>query len=416
MCDFALNEGNRPQCRRCGFVDLVGRHPPHKIHRPCDSTPWFDDYMRIGGRMEFKRQIPKCGCMSRRERMNAIVPGSGDMAADVIDMVTLGKGESLASAVAGMFTPFERPMINIINDQGFGDAVRLTYIVRHIHRYFPEWDVDVTVPPGCETIFNGIAHRAYSRRHENKTDYHISRQIAWPEPEDYLSVYPDSPSTIAEWVIRNLFQVEPIEELCRYEIHPTEEMHDRARRYKEIIGNEFAVLHYRGSSVQQMKNPSEHIFAECARRLLDRGITPVVFDFTGQSGLLEIEGVKNPGAGHPVWDGHHGGNGGQMAAIISQACLFIGIDSGPSHCAGATETPAIVNWMKHHPLHYYSLCPNVTHLVPNGHEGLLHGHSNDERAAGLEYFRRKYDHLTYHHLSESLPLLMEEKLEQLCLV
>jgi hypothetical protein len=395
-------------CRNCGF-DEPNKDPSLAIHRECDVLDLSLTY-----EMAKLPGAARCGgCDGRKQAMNAVIPGSGDLAEKAIDLVTFGQGKKIAAALSRSTEPepVARPALNIINRQGFGDAVRLASIVRHIQHYNPEWEIDVTVPPGCETLFHGVCRQAFSINQDNPNEYSISRQISWPEPYEFNRIYPDSPSTIAEWVVRRVFRLGPVESLCRYEVNPTQEMHDRAAKFKELIGREFVVLHYRGNSVTQNKNPDEKIFADACRRILARGLAPVVLDFTGRSKLLEIPGVWNPGAGHPLWHGHQGGNGGQMVALISAAAGAIGIDSGPGHCMGATITPSLVLWLWHHPLQYYALAPNVTHLIPNTHEKLLYGGSDEEREAGLAYFQSRYRHKLCHNLRSGAAPAVEELLD-----
>jgi hypothetical protein len=90
-----------------------------------------------------------------------------------------------------------------------------------------------------------------------------------------------------------------------------------------------------------------------------------------------------------------------LAALIELATLMIGVDSGPLHVAGATTTPTLGVWLRHHPLHYFGLADNVTHLVPENHAALLRG----DRAAGEAFFRAHYRHQTYRDLDSELRAL-----------
>ncbi len=74
-------------------------------------------------------------------------------------------------------------------------------------------------------------------------------------------------------------------------------------------------------------------------------------------------------------------------AIITQCQAFIGIDSGPGKCAGATDTPSLVVWTGHHPAPFYDPCPNVTHLVPMGYHG-LEPVCHDEKV--IQWFEENY--------------------------
>src|SRR5436305_1747188 len=73
-----------------------------------------------------------------------------------------------------------------------------------------------------------------------------------------------------------------------------------------------------------------------------------------------------------------------LAALIEAATLMIGVDSGPLHLAGATTTPTIGVWTRHHPVHFFDLAGNVTHLVPGDHAQLAAG------GDALRYFAEHY--------------------------
>jgi 2-polyprenyl-3-methyl-5-hydroxy-6-metoxy-1,4-benzoquinol methylase len=77
------------------------------------------------------------------------------------------------------------------------------------------------------------------------------------------------------------------------------------------------------------------------------------------------------------------------------------VDSGPLHVAGATDTPAVAVWTRHHPVHFFDLAANVLHLVPGDHEQLASGRP------ALEYFTRNYRHHVYRQLYVELPAVVE---------
>ena len=79
----------------------------------------------------------------------------------------------------------------------------------------------------------------------------------------------------------------------------------------------------------------------------------------------------------------------------------MGVDSGPLHVAGATATPAVGVWTGHHPVHFFDLGPNVTHLVPGDHARLAAG------PGALRYFEENYRHRVYRQLYVELPAIVE---------
>src|SRR5206468_12527752 len=117
--------------------------------------------------------------------------------------------------------------------------------------------------------------------------------------------------------------------------------------------------------------------------------------------------IHNPDSQAVLW-GHTGtGDAEALAALIELSALMIGVDSGPLHVAGATSTPTIGVWTKHHPLHYFAHAGNVTHLVPEAHADLIRG----ERATGEAYFRDHYRFRTYQDLGAGLLSLVREQLK-----
>lgn len=118
--------------------------------------------------------------------------------------------------------------------------------------------------------------------------------------------------------------------------------------------------------------------------------------------------VKRIGPEVALWQGLGTGDGETLAALIGQVELMVGIDSGPGHVAGATETPTLIAWVRHHPVQYYGLSPNVTHLVPRDHARWIRG----SREAGLKYFEKRYAHrVCGGSWREELPRWVGERLE-----
>ena len=96
-----------------------------------------------------------------------------------------------------------------------------------------------------------------------------------------------------------------------------------------------------------------------------------------------------------------------IAALIAKMDLFVGIDSGPLHVAGATETPSIGVWIRHHPMNFYDLCDNVHHLLRRESRSDIRGLN---KMAAENYFQRRYRHTYYTNLEKALFGLVSEKL------
>jgi FkbM family methyltransferase len=288
---------------------------------------------------------------------------------------------------------------------GFGDAVQLTTVLLHLRELYPHWTMDVAAKLGAHTLFQGLCRRAYTLEQEPLDEpYDVRRTLWWHEPE---ACYADSPSTKAEKCLREVFLIQPREALCRYHIEPGPEARRLAREYTKQLAGRFVLLHYQGNSARRNKNIDERIIHALCEEILRLNFIPVVLDWDGRSGLVDNRRVFCPGVNHPLWRGTGTGDGATIAALAELAAWCVGIDSGPGHVFAATQTPTTIIWTRHHPLHYFGLAENVTHLVPCGHRDLLRG----DREAGAKYFEAKYAFRTYADLERSLVRLAQEMLK-----
>lgn len=89
------------------------------------------------------------------------------------------------------------------------------------------------------------------------------------------------------------------------------------------------------------------------------GFKPVLLDYAGQSPCDYFDMQPLTRADSWVWEGD------VIHELIARAEYFCGIDSGPGHIAGATNTESYVLWTGHHPVFCMDPAPNVTHLVPS---------------------------------------------------
>ena len=79
--------------------------------------------------------------------------------------------------------------------------------------------------------------------------------------------------------------------------------------------------------------------------------------------------------------------------------LFIGIDSGPLHIAGCTNTPTIGVWTHHHPIHFFDFADNVFHMLPR--DARKNIHARDKKSVD-KFFQDKYRHKYYVNLKKEL--------------
>jgi FkbM family methyltransferase len=313
--------------------------------------------------------------------------------------------------------PPERPVNVLIQFRhGLGDAVQLTAVLTHLRHYHPDWHVEVGALVGKHSAFHGQCRRAFAldREHPNLARYDQVLDLAWDECH---ACYADWPSTKVERCLLEVFRLRPVVELCGYVLRPGDSALQAARRYLEKVcnggpsrpGGRFpaVLIHYEGNTSRDRKDIPVEIVRRLCDDIIQAGAVPVILDWDRRSPLPDGERVHCPDVHAELWGGTGTGDAESLAALIEQSALVVGVDSGPLHVAGATTTPTIGVWRGHHPVHFFALADNVTHLVPESHAGLLRG----DRAAGEAFFRTHYRHQEYRDLENALRALVRERLE-----
>lgn len=221
-------------------------------------------------------------------------------------------------------------------DAGLGDSVALTIILQHLQKYRPDWKVGVWVRPGFEAVGNGLCEAVFASEGGMLLgQFDLIYRLDF-YAYDWLP-RSDSPSTPVVNCLRETFGIQPDRELLKYKINPTGSVN--------TVGKRHVLIHHESTGGEpQNKNLTWDQIEPLWKALKEWGYVPFIL-----TGNTEIEV-------------------GAMAAMIRNCSLFVGIDSGPLHVAGATDTPSIGVWTKHHPLAYFDLCPNVMHLIPDDHE------------------------------------------------
>lgn len=261
-----------------------------------------------------------------------------------------------------------RPVLLIKFTHGLGDCVQLQVVLRHLRECWPDWDVDVLIGRGKGAAVRGLCRAVFE---EGAGDppagpYDRVENLGWYEN---YNRDPSLPQTKPTNCLKEVFGITPRLELFRYSFTPTEEQQLAAREYLASVSvggrRKVLILHYQGNTSETRKNlPHEVAAATCtfARRC---GWCVVILDWDGRTPLVDNRHVFNPGAAHPMWGGTGTGDAGMVAALIQQADLFIGVDSGPLHVAvGCPQAPAIGVWLEHSPVQFCDLGEHVTHLVP----------------------------------------------------
>ncbi|MCA9141764.1 MAG: FkbM family methyltransferase [Planctomycetales bacterium] len=297
---------------------------------------------------------------------------------------------------------------------GLGDAIQLTAVLRHLRHYHPDWNVEVAALPGKQTAFVGLCGRSFSFNEKPiPTDrYDQVFDLEWDE---CATCYADYPSTKVERCLTDVFDLAPIPELCRYEMRPREDAVAKAKRYLQQVCKVYpsedgrypvVLIHYQGNTSAEYKDLPHATARMVCEQVIKSGSVPIILDWDNRSPLPDGKRIHNPHVDLDIWGGIGTGDAEVLAALIELSSLMIGVDSGPLHVAGATSTPTIAVWTKHHPLHYFGHADNVTHLVPRKHQELLRG----DLEAGNSYFETHYRYRPYDNLDSELSTTVNDQL------
>jgi ubiquinone/menaquinone biosynthesis C-methylase UbiE len=294
---------------------------------------------------------------------------------------------------------------------GLGDSVQLTSVIQHLRHSCPDWAVDVVSPLGRHSCFFGLVSNSYILDvNRLKNVYDVVYDLVWDESD---VSYKDSPSTKAEKCLRDIFSIEPQVELCSYRINVSSEKKSHVCRHLSEIAslspdsNGLVAIHYEGTTSRERKDMSHYCVNGICERLLSLNYTPLILDWEYSSPLPDGESVFCFDVTHPIWMGYRTGDAEILTALLDSVSLVIAVDSGPQKVAGATKTPTLAVWTGFHPLHYYGLANNVTHLVPFNHEESIRG----DRKSGLTFFNDHYQHIVYQDLEKNMADLVEEHLK-----
>jgi len=291
--------------------------------------------------------------------------------------------------------PNKKEKLLIRFGHGLGDAVQLTAVLQHLRRERPSWWIEVAALIGKQSAARGLADKVYHDR-EPKPDasaYDHVFDLKWQECN---TIYSDSPSTKAARCLRDVFGIAPNPSLMTYTISVgkaaraiAEEYLDKICTKREDGRYKAVVLHYQGNTASHKKDILHDEARSICETIRGCGYTPIILDWDKRSPLPDGKTIFCPALGpYDLWGGIGTGDAERIAALIEQAALFIGVDSGPLHVAGSTRTPSLALWTAHHPIRYFDLADNVLHLLPDDHKNLVGG-------ADLPFFEEHYRHSFY---------------------
>jgi len=204
---------------------------------------------------------------------------------------------------------------------GLGDCVQFTTVLRHLRKHRPNWSIDVAViDEGRASIFAGQCDNVYLLTHKPGDEYTMTFRVRFFEHPRLSKVW---------HCLRTEFNIEPEIDLLRYRL-----------QYEKREPMNQVVLHYQGASSKHNKDLTDGEVKLVIQWLSSLGVKPFVMAWPGGPETKDI------------------------APIIDASRAWVGIDSGPEHVGGATDSPGLIVWTKHHPARFYEPCPNVEHLIP----------------------------------------------------
>lgn len=298
--------------------------------------------------------------------------------------------------------------------RGLGDTVQFIIVIKHIKKHYPDWELFTETTSGKVSCFNGFVSQARNIQESlPHQEYNKIINFNFPEPNSStsdLSAKYNVPATKVTHTIVEDLKVTPDINLYKYEIKIQEQIRRTVKHYMQGIPNKNGIvtIHYRASSSPFNKDIDEREVNRLCDSLIHNGYTPLILDWKG-SGIPDQKRIFHPDKNNSIWNGNQTGDAATIAAIIEQSRLFIGVDSGPLHLAGATQTPSIGYWKFNHPVHFFDIS-NVIHMIPHDH--LKYMKSNNKPITD-DFFQRNYRHRWYasHRRGDSIIETVHEALD-----
>jgi ubiquinone/menaquinone biosynthesis C-methylase UbiE len=287
---------------------------------------------------------------------------------------------------------------------GLGDLIQFSIILRHLAEQQPAQTWDVVCGAGKEYSWTRYERRRFCFQDPcyDRARYSQVVSIDW---DDCRSDVDGLPSTKVYECLTSVVRLEPRQELFRYELLVPKDALDRAAQYLESIcgrgpgqGGRFPVvlIHHQGNSSRMQKDLPSEVVAEVCNFIRGRGKAVAILPTGSTSPLVDQRTVFCPLLGLPLWQDRANGDPQTVAALLQLAEAHVGIDSGPTHVAGALNTPTVCVWTHHHPIRFYDFSPNVLHLVPHNHQRLAPG------PRSLATFQERYRNAIYQNMAPAI--------------
>lgn len=235
-------------------------------------------------------------------------------------------------------------LISLQKGYGLGDAVQMSAVLRHVAAARPDWRIYFRAQEGQHQVGRGIAARTFAFGDDPKESLRYDAEVQILLFDTWANWH-DRPNTRVSSCLHERFGLPWMEEYGRYRVNVSQIVHNWA---VDVIPPKSVAIHYQGDSSKAKKDLTVGQAERVAHQVRCLGRVPYLL-------------------GRHIPKGY---DAEVNCAIISQCEAFVGIDSGPSKCASATDTPALVVWTGHHPAPFHDPAPNTAHLVPAGYHGL----------------------------------------------
>lgn len=263
-------------------------------------------------------------------------------------------------------------LIHLHAGYGLGDAVQVSAVLRHVVAARPHWRIDYQAEEGKHQVGASIVANTFAYGHQpTSKQYDAEVQIVL---YDTWANWRDRPNTRVSSCLHERFGLRWDAAYGRYQVNVPQDIVSEVKwRWSTFMptpsSKPYVALHYKGNSSPERKDLSDSQADIICDHILGLGATPLLLDWRNVSPLSTRSGVGTTGKAE--WSRTWGRNAAYNCAVISQCRAFIGIDSGPSKCASATDTPSLVIWTGHHPAPFHDPAENTTHLVPQGYHNLF---------------------------------------------
>lgn len=293
---------------------------------------------------------------------------------------------------------------------GLGDAIQLQIVLRHLRRHIGFQEINVQCLYGKHSAVRHLCNNLEILETDDALRHVAGDQtidLVWNE---CIRPFNHVPSTKPAQCLVDVFRLIPDPSLFYYDL-PVSELSDRrVEEYLcgvsqcDALGFRAVGVHYEGNTDCDRKNLRHDEAAAIVEAIISAGFTPIVFDWDARSPLPDEQWIFCPRRDNLLWGGRGTGDAETLAALISQLRIFVGIDSGPLHVAGATRTRSVAIWTYHHPAQYFDLAGNVMHCVPNRiTEMAIHPEVD-------AYFRKTYCWQEYQSVGVDIPAFVADLL------